>query len=245
MTKERIDDLIALAALGELNDRDQRELDAAAIDDPTVAADLAQALSAAAVLQATTAQPPPPALRDSVLAAIRSTPQEPASTPADSVHDVESGAAVVSLDAERHRRRWMTAALGAVAAIVLLVGGIVAVSSSRSSPSGEIAAIVEAPDVETRSLDGELVGVTVAYSATEQALVIEGSNVSALDESETYQLWLVDDAGATSVGVFRPDPEGQIAERFDDVDPTGFVLGVTREPAGGSEAPTLPILASA
>lgn len=87
--------------------------------------------------------------------------------------------------------------------------------------------------------------MTVAYSATEQALVIEGSNVSALDESETYQLWLVDDAGATSVGVFRPDPEGQIAERFDDVDPTGFVLGVTREPAGGSEAPTLPILASA
>jgi hypothetical protein len=36
-----------------------------------------------------------------------------------------------------------------------------------------------------------------------------------------------------------------VSERFGDVDPTDFVLGVTREPAGGSKLLTLPILASA
>jgi hypothetical protein len=35
-----------------------------------------------------------------------------------------------------------------------------------------------------------------------------------------------------------------VLERLDGVDPTGFTLGVTEEPAGGSDAPTLPILAS-
>jgi hypothetical protein len=33
--------------------------------------------------------------------------------------------------------------------------------------------------------------------------------------------------------------------RFDGVDPTGFVLGVTEEPVGGSRQPTGPILATA
>jgi hypothetical protein len=47
------------------------------------------------------------------------------------------------------------------------------------------------------------------------------------------------------VGIFRPDTDGSVSERFADADPTGFVLGVTEEPAGGSESPTLPILASA
>ena len=51
-------------------------------------------------------------------------------------------------------------------------------------------------------------------------------------------------AAATSAGLFRPDGGGVVLERLDGVDPTGFTLGVTEEPAGGSESPTLPILAS-
>ena len=48
---ERIDDLIALAALGELTDDESRELDHAVQSDPEVAAELAAALEAAAAVQ--------------------------------------------------------------------------------------------------------------------------------------------------------------------------------------------------
>ena len=84
----------------------------------------------------------------------------------------------------------------------------------------------------------------MTYSESEDAVVVEGTDVPTIDDTETYQLWLVGDEGITSAGLFRPAVDGSVLERLDGVDPTGFVLGVTQEPAGGSESPTLPILAS-
>ncbi len=237
MTSDRIDDLIALAALGELSEPERRELDEAAANDPLVADDLDEALAAAAGLQRRLAEDPSPALRASVLASIASTPQEPpAHRPAE--------APVVSLDDERQRRRIRPAIFAAAAVVALFVAGGVVLFASDDGASDPIAAVVEAPDATLRTLDGEIDTLTVVYSASEQALVVEGVGVPVLDDAATYQLWLVGDDGATSVGIFRPDPDGTVSERFADADPTGFVLGVTEEPAGGSESPTLPILAS-
>jgi hypothetical protein len=56
---------------------------------------------------------------------------------------------------------------------------------------------------------------------------------------------MVDESGdALPGGTFRPDAGGHVALRV-DADPSGFVVGVTLEPSGGSEQPTLPMLASA
>lgn len=79
----RIDDLITLAALGELSDEEARELDAAVLADPSVADELADALSTAAALQTSSAEAPPPALRLSVLDAIADLPQQPPITAVD------------------------------------------------------------------------------------------------------------------------------------------------------------------
>ena len=73
----RIDDLIALAALGELTEQESAELDAAAHADPAVSEELAQALASAAALQASPVEHPPPALRSSVLDAIAGVAQDP------------------------------------------------------------------------------------------------------------------------------------------------------------------------
>ena len=133
---------------------------------------------------------------------------------------------------------------GVAAAVVLLVGGIVVVSQNDSG-SGDVAAVIEAPDAVTQVLAGDLGGtLSVTYSVSEDAVVVEGIDVPTIDDTATYQLWLVGDEGATSAGLFRPAVDGSVLERLDGVDPTGFVLGVTQEPAGGSESPTLPILAS-
>jgi anti-sigma-K factor RskA len=240
MNSDRIDELIALAALGELSESERRELDVAAQSDPSVAGELDAALAAAAALQRPHAEQPPAALRNSVLSAIASTPQEeiapaeaPAITPA------------VSLDEERERRRFRPAILAVAAVVALFVAGGLVLVAQTDDPSDPIAAVVEAPDASSRRLVGDIETLTAVYSPSEGALVIQGESVPVLDDTETYQLWLVDDDVATSVGIFRPDADGAVAERFAGADPTGFVIGVTEEPAGGSESPTLPILASA
>lgn len=254
MTSDRIDELIALATLGELSDAEWVELDQAAASDPVVASELAEALSAAAALQHSQAEEPPPLLRSSVLAAIAVTPQdaatpeEPASIPvtaSDAPVVAASPTPAVSLDGERRRRRFSPVALAAAAAVALFVAGGVVLVAIDDRGADPIAAVIEAPDATSRELDGEIQNLTVVYSPSEGALVVEGDGVPVLDDTATYQLWLVSDDGATSVGIFRPDDDGKVAERFADTDPTGFVLGVTQEPAGGSESPTLPILASA
>lgn len=237
MTPDRVDELIALAALGELSPDEERELDAAARRDPLVAAEVDAALSAAAVLQQSHAEQPPVGLRSSVLAAISATPQDPPSV----VDDVQD--APISLDERRGRRRFAPLVAAAAAVIVMIVGAAVIVSSGDDAGSDQVAAVVDASDASTSILTGEL-DLLVTFAASADAIVVEGDGLPALDDSETYQLWLVDADGATSVGVFRPDDDGTVTVRFDGVDPTGFVLGVTEEPAGGSASPTLPILAS-
>lgn len=235
MISDRIDELIALAALGELSAQEQRELDVAAERDATVATELDEALALAAAIQRPHAEAPPAGLRNSVLAAVASTPQERA------IH-VEGH--VASLDIERSRRRFRPTLFAAAAVALFAVGGVVLVATNDNS-SDPIAAVIDASDATTRSLSGEIDELTVTYSPSEGALVLQGDGLPVLDDSSTYQLWLVGDDGATSVGIFRPDADGGVVERFPNADPTGFVLGVTEEPAGGSESPTLPILASA
>ena len=233
MNPDRIDELIALATLGELSAEDERELAAVVRTDPAVAAEVDEALAAAAALQRTLAEEPPPALRSSVLAAIASTPQ-----------DAAADRGVTSLDVERRRRRFGPL-LAAAAAVMFAIGGVVTLVNDDEGGSDSIAAVVEAADATTRGLSGEIDSLSVTFSRSEQALVVEGDGVPALESTATYQLWLVGDDGATSVGIFRPGDDGVVEVRFDGVDPTDFVLGVTEEPAGGSESPTLPILASA
>lgn len=242
MTSDRIDELIALASLGELSEDERRELDDAINDDPAVAAEIDEALHIAAALQRSHTEAPPAALRDSVLAAISATPQD--ADDATPMVQQPPPPSVVSLDDQRTRRRFGPSLFAAAAVALFAVGGVVAVVSDDPG-TDSVAAVIEASDATSRPLAGEIGDLTVVYSASLDALVIEGDGVPTLDESSTYQLWLVGDDGATSVGVFRPDGDGSVSQRFGDADPTDFVVGVTREPAGGSESPTLPILASA
>ena len=253
---DRLDELIALAALGELTAEETAELDALLAADPAAADELAAALDAAATLQSSEPLEPPPALRASVLASIASieqlpardetrpdrsaTPPPPPTVPADPV----------SLGGARRRRR-PVAWLAAAAAVVLIAAGGVFVATRNDDSSGEtasddpIVAVLDADDVTTRTLEGSL-GTTLelAYSADEGAMVVTGDDVPAVADDETYQLWMVDESGAVPAATFRPDDSGHVAVRVDG-DPSGFVVGVTLEPSGGSEQPTLPILASA
>ncbi len=259
-TDERIDELIALAALGELSESDEVELDALLADDADLAAEVDDAVQTAALLQQAVAEAPPAHLRASVLDAIAVTAQigdddavGPATVPGDAVYESASNppstdAEIVDLSARR-RSRWVPA-LSAAAAMIMLAGiGVVVVGGDTGSDVDRLAQVenvVGSDDAVTRELEGTLAGnVTVVYSPGEEAIVIDASGLPVLGDDRAFVLWFVDDGGATPVQTFQPDASGEVLIRVDDVDPTDFVLGITEEDAGGADRPTLPILASA
>jgi anti-sigma-K factor RskA len=260
MSTDRIDDLLALAALGELTDDDQRELDEAIVADPRLADELDELLETAAALQRSADRTPPPDLRSRVLASVDAIEQEPGggvlddaptmatgSSPATQAADIGTTGTAEVTDIGRSRRRGWVPLAAAAAVVALIVGGILTLSIGDDGGGGStFDAVVESDDAEVRVLDGELSGSLAAiYSPAQSALALDGTDVPSLVDNTTYQLWLVDEAGATSVGLFRPDDTGRVEQRFDDVNPLGFVIGVTIEPAGGSDQPTPPIVAKA
>ncbi len=270
----RIDDLLALAALGELSPADELELDAALAADAELVTELDADLSVAAALQATLATEPPASMKANVMAAIDALdaaglgvdessddavvtmPQPatsplgtPSAIPADtaSTNAASNEPGVVDFASERTKRRtsrWQPLAAAAAVALLFVGGVLVANRGGDDGPNFE--AIAQADDAQQRTLAGELDGtLEVVYSPSQQSFVIVGTDIPTLIDAETYQLWFVDGNGAQSVGLFRPDDQGRVEQVFTDLDPSDFVVGVTIEPAAGSESPTLPIIAAA
>lgn len=232
MSPERIDELIALAALGELSPEDECEIEVQRHADPSFAAELDEALATAAALQRVHAEQPPVGLRADVMTAIAGTPQE--RTP-DSDHPV------VALDTARSRRRHMPALLLAAAAVVVFVVGAFIVSNEASAPD-QYEAIIEASDAEAHQLSGELGTLTAVYSPSHAAMVVTGDGIAAV--AGTYQVWFDVDGHMEPAGLFRPDDDGHVEVRLAVADGIGASVNVTAEPAGGSEEPTLPVLAT-
>lgn len=245
---ERVDELIALAALGELSESEEVELDALLANDVGLADEVHGAMEAAAALHGALSEAPPERLKASIVDAIAAAPQAPAAT--SWVDEPPAGSAPVVDLAARRRSRWIPA-LSAAAALVLLAGvGIVFTRGDSVSVEDRLVAetqnVVEADDAITRQLEGDLAGtLTVVYSPGEEALVIDGNGLPVLGEDRAFVLWFVGDDSATPIQIFRPDESGDVLVRVDDVDPSDFVLGITEEDAGGAETPTLPILATA
>jgi anti-sigma-K factor RskA len=202
-------------------------------------------------LAAAVAEPPPPALRGDVLAAVRGTPQErrPEERAEDRAGD-RAGDAPVSLAQRRPpRRRWLAAAAAAVLLPGAALGGW-AVGTQAEQREQQLVAqeqdrqnrLLSAPDVTTRQLDVDGRPATLVVSAQADAALFVASDLAGPGEGREYQLWLVQDE--------TPVPDvrfggGQVQVWLDgDIDRAGAVA-MTVEPAGGSETPTLPVLAAA
>lgn len=203
---DRIEELLALAVLGELTAEQEIELDAALAGDADLAAELDADLSVAASLQALHAEAPPERLKADLMAELDSLDAIDAGTPVESgavgsaVPDRNDSAAgdVVDFAAARSERTTRREAkkrmgwqpLAAAAAVVLLAVGGVFVSTRGGGDDGpSFAAISEAADSQARVLEGELAGeLEVVFSPSQQAFVLVGTDIPVLAASETYQL---------------------------------------------------------
>lgn len=83
------------------------------------------------------------------------------------------------------------------------------------------------------------------YLQSTGALLMQASNLDPVPQNKTYELWVIPTSGAPiPAGLFRPDAAGNASVVLPNL-PKGVqakAFGVTVENAGGSAAPTLPIV---
>lgn len=133
---------------------------------------------------------------------------------------------------QRRRRlpaRWL-AATGAAAALAALLG--VAVGGNLQRPAGDRVA-GDAVAVQLTSATSGSSGK--AFLRAEDGVItidLRISGLEAVEEFETYELWLVHDDGRVSAGTFRPGPDGNVSRLFSAAGPITRYhrLGITLEP---------------
>ncbi|MGW5772237.1 anti-sigma factor [Streptomyces longwoodensis] len=207
-----------------------------------------RALSEDAVRLAwSTAAPPPAALRDRVLAAVRVTPQEPAAPVRERAPQlpphVWGTQPPPRARAARSRPLFVPFAT-ATAAAALVVASLFAVQADRTrddldaaqARAREIAHVLAAPDARaTAGRDAQGRGIGVIASASEGRAVVTLSGYGALPGGKVHQLWLMRPAAPPrSLGLF----EGDTPLVATGLDTSATSLAVTIEPDGGSPQPT-------
>lgn len=166
--------------------------------------------------------------------------------------------AVVPLDRYRasvRRSRW-----AAVAAALLLVSTVAgfglwsseraaeqearasleAMASAQESAEAEramLSTILASEDAAHLTVPSEDGGaLQLMYSRQEQAMIVQAAGLPPLPQGEAYQLWMIGDAGIASAGVLE-DPTAAVT--LEGEIPEGVAVGMTIEPAGGSDQPTM------
>jgi anti-sigma-K factor RskA len=133
-----------------------------------------------------------------------------------------------------------------VAAAVCLVVGVVAgvlIERSPATQGTELADVLAHSDVRMVPLAGAgPTGAKVVWSAQAGRAVVVANGMAQLPDDQTMELWRIQGARATEVGLFQPDGEGRVRASFAVDLRDADALGVTIEPEGGSKRPTLPIV---
>ncbi|MFE1273382.1 anti-sigma factor [Streptomyces sp. NPDC058758] len=232
-------DLHALAAayaLDALDEAERKDFDAHLRACEACRQEAAEFRATTARLAAAVAQPPPPAAKAQVLAAIEGVRQLPPRTPAPGTAPALVGVL---------RRRAVPLALAASVAAAALGG--VAVWQTQNGRDLEqqarqaqrqldaVSAVLAAPDARTahgKAANGAL--TTVVSSARQNRAVFTAAGLPAPGTGKTYQLWLDHDGTMRPAGLI--DHDGTVPLTGD---PAGAgAVGLTLEPAGGSSQPT-------
>lgn len=174
---------------------------------------------------------PPPALRERLLAEISVTPQQ---------------RPVVSSLAERRGLRRTLPRLAMAAAFLVGtvgVGGYVVERNNADAAHSQnvaMSSVLSADDVTTASHDFKEGGsVKLFSSASADSAVIIAKDMPRPAAGKVYQVWMIDSSGPTSEGTFTTGGQ-MIMDGVADADR----VAVTVEPAGGSDQPTTPPIAT-
>ncbi|TVZ00360.1 hypothetical protein EAS64_37625 [Trebonia kvetii] len=203
----------------------------------------------ATALAYATAAEPPPELRRRVMAAVSRTRQ----LPPEALPQWRFRGWLSRIPSSGWLPRLATATAAiAIAAVVALSVALSSATQQLNSARAQgqaIAAVLAAPDVTT--VTGPVSGggvTTVVLSAGRRELVVSTSGLAALSGGKVYELWLIGPSTAQATAIRRagllPGAEaGLTAPVLASGLVAGDKLGITVEPAGGSNQPTTtPIL---
>ena len=109
-----------------------------------------------------------------------------------------------------------------------------------TDPKAVRVALTTTPQLKAQPVGG------VTYNPAKGTLVFLASNLDPLQALKTYELWVIPADGRAPVpaGTFHPDDQGNASVIMPTL-PRGVAakaFGVTIEPDGGSQTPTLPIV---
>jgi hypothetical protein len=136
--------------------------------------------------------------------------------------------------------------LAAAAAFVLIVGGVGASLSARTSPSHDasrtLATVSAAHDVSrvTSTFSGGAAHVDVVSSASIGRSVAVIKNAPDLTAGRTYELWFYRGGRATSAGTFRPSGSGRDVVTLRGTYRTHDFVAATIEKTPAPAQPTTP-----
>jgi anti-sigma-K factor RskA len=239
MNREQADELLGAYALDALPETEAAELRAYLATDAAMAAKARELRAVASTLALEFEDVAPPAgLRAKVVDAVAASGQgtvdrgQGVSAPAPA--SIEQRRPTPEDRASRGGWRPVAFAFGALAAaLAIAVAGLLAWNISLRNESASLRVPAIAP---LQQETGATAGYAVVFEDGTMSVV--GDAFPLLDESQTYQLWAISDAGeATSLGLMPPvDGVPRTKVEFDRDE--AVQIAVTVEPAGGSEQPT-------
>ena len=175
-------------------------------------------------------------------------------TPVQPSGHLEAPVPVEAPAARKAQSRWFTrpaiVLAGVAAAVGLIAGGGVLVNTigdanTQQVQADALAAITSAEDSQQAAADvagGGTAKLVWSNSLGSSAVMVDG--LAVLDSDKVYELWYIDDEGARAAGTFTVGDSGSTWRVLDGEMRAGDLVGVTVEPAGGSEQPTTdPIVA--
>jgi anti-sigma-K factor RskA len=229
-------------AVDALDDAERAAFERHLAQCPDCQQEVASLREATALMADDAVMTPPPGLRDSVLAGIKSIrpiPPQTERTPTAEAGVEEADIAPVLPMRSRRRR---IAALVAVAAAILAIAGGIAVQpwqddSNRSqlSPADQVLAADDVKQVSIDFDDGSK--ATVFRSPKERRAVLVTHDMAAPPRGKTFELWLQDESGEmTPAGLMNTPGDNKVLLKGDAAEATG--VGITVEPEGGSKQPT-------
>lgn len=247
-------DLIGAYALGALDELESTRFERHLEECASCQAELAELREATSALALAHAEQPPARLREDVLKGIDETLQEGGeSQPRSGM----PGTTTAERPATARQRLARNAKRFTLVAAALLAAALVTLNllPPRQDPLDEVrAAALEGNAGEVSRLLEEFgdeldlqdvvtdMGVSARLVRSNDDAVLITDGLPELAGDQTYQLWLIEEAGPRSSGLLGPaaDPVGDIGELDEDVQ----AVAVSVEPAGGSEQPSEQIVLS-
>jgi len=249
MTHDELKDALSALALGALDPAERIEVEAHVRECAECEAEL-QALLKVVDGIGLEASPvtPPEVLRSRLLARVTAQPQLRSVPPARMTTDVPSRDVRTPDSRPKPAGSWMMP-LALAASLVLAAAALVYAFRLQVEVQElrKTAFLLQSADLVRANMKGQASAPNatgLALWSKANGMIFSAAQLPKLPAGRVYQLWTITGTTATSAGLLTPDASGTVRVELPVAGgaarPDAF--GLTIEPAGGSSAPTLPIV---